>query len=176
ASLDPQLPGKMRVSMTQDKEKAATPGKTDAAGDASGDASPAPRRTRMEWQPASSTDTGDEPNVASTDAEPGAVLPDSADLPPGDDADLDSASDTVPAPTDEPDAPDNVAEAGEAPTESPETELEAVIPEAPTPESAPADPKKIRRILPGRPSTAALDAAAFTSRTPWTVLRKLTVT
>jgi Cd2+/Zn2+-exporting ATPase len=163
--------------MTQDKEKAATPGKTGAAEGASGSGSSTPRRTRMEWQPDASSDSDEEPTVASADAEPGAVLADSADSPPAGDADLDSASDIVPIPTDDPDAPGEAERANETPPESPETESAAVVAvEIPTTDSTPDEPKKIRRILPARPSTAALDTAVFTTKTPWTALRKLTVT
>jgi Cd2+/Zn2+-exporting ATPase len=54
------------------------------------------------------------------------------------------------------------------PTESPEIDVAE-------PETVASEPKKIRRILPARPSTATLGSAAFTTKTPWNQLRKLTV-
>lgn len=156
--------------MTQDKEQAATSGKAGPAEAASGDTSDALRRTKMEWRPEASSDSGDKPAVAPTDADAVEVLPDSDDSPADAAARLDSETDTVDAPE------DTAGDTAEEPTESPEPE-QAAVAEADTPvtEAAPDEPKKVRRILPARPSTAALSTSALATKTPWTYLRKLTV-
>ncbi|MCA9858744.1 MAG: HAD-IC family P-type ATPase, partial [Thermomicrobiales bacterium] len=67
-----------------------------------------------------------------------------------------------------------------AATESPKPleETGAAAETAPTadePDTGAAEKKKTRRILPARPSTPGLSAAALATKSPWTHLRKLTV-
>jgi Cd2+/Zn2+-exporting ATPase len=159
--------------MTQDKEEAANPGKAGAAEAASGDSAAPARRTRLEWHPKTPPVDVEESNDAPEEADAGASPPDSIEPASADTPDQDSMGDAVPAPVDDP---------TDDPTESPETEPPVVAAsdtpatEAPAADAPATEPKKVRRILPARPSTATLGASAFATKTPWTFLRKLTVT
>ncbi|HET9660659.1 MAG TPA: heavy metal translocating P-type ATPase [Thermomicrobiales bacterium] len=153
--------------MAQEKDEAAIPGKAAPAKAASIPASPA-EAAAGEAAPTERVARAESDTAAPDDATPplasGDVKPDETVLPPDEPAPA-SPTDSNP----EPAIPPSVAGPSSADaTENTETDAATAV--------AAAEPKKIRRILPARPSTAALGAAAFTTRTPWTHLRKLTVT
>lgn len=71
-------------------------------------------------------------------------------------------------------SPEPEAAPGAPDTESPQTESALLVAADATAGDADT-PKKIRRILPARPSSPHLSASAFATKQPWTYLRKLSV-
>lgn len=145
--------------MAQEKEEAAIPG--DAAPDEPQFGPKLPTAWIDGAEPIEPLETGD---TELPPAVPGEPEPDH-DTPPTP-ALSDTAADSEPS-------PDHQS------TDSPESGDSEVFsfPTGPAAAGAPSqESKKIRRILPARPSTpAALSASTFTTRAPWTPLRRLTV-
>ncbi len=159
--------------MAQDKEEAAIPGEVAPEDSQPGHAQPNPESDAQLPNEVPPT----EPNLTRDDA---------IELP-SDDPDPDAAEPVI-----DPDEPESDPKAEVKPepetdpTESPESgnveDPAAVVVAAATEtgeatsESAETSKSKVRRILPARSSApAALSTATFATKTPWTLLRKLTV-
>ncbi len=141
--------------MAQEKEEAAIPN----------DAAP-----NTPAQPASPTENG---SILPLDPEP-ALLPETA----SDDASGDSPEEADTLPESELVPPSEADTTGDD-TESPETAEDhgADSGSGQEPAAKPEEPpKKIRRILPARVSSPTLGASGLSPKSPWTPLRKMTLT